>query len=121
MLQYRLVRAILTTVQIVLARKKVYGREHIPASGPYMVALNHTSVADTPLLLITFPVVPWRFFAGEKWRSHWLYGPIMGWLGAIYINRGQVDRRALKGALAALRAGAVFGVAPEGLFFRRLS
>ncbi|MFO7540166.1 MAG: lysophospholipid acyltransferase family protein, partial [Chloroflexota bacterium] len=58
--------------------------------------------------------IQWRFFAGEKWRSHWLYGPIMGWLGAIYINRGAVDRAALREALAALEEGHVFGLAPEG-------
>jgi 1-acyl-sn-glycerol-3-phosphate acyltransferase len=38
----------------------------------------------------------------------------MTWLGAIYINQGEADRRALKEALDALQAGAVFGLAPEG-------
>lgn len=99
---------------LLLVRIRVYGRENIPVHGPYVVALNHMSAADTPILLLSFPVVEWRFFAGEKWRSHPIYGPIMAWLGAIYINRGEVDRRALREALAALQAGKVFGLAPEG-------
>ncbi|MCP4415242.1 MAG: 1-acyl-sn-glycerol-3-phosphate acyltransferase [Chloroflexi bacterium] len=99
---------------IVLTRLEVVGRENIPAKGPYIVTLNHTSVADTPLLLLGFPLVKWRFFAGEKWRSHPIYGPIMGWLGAIYINRGEVDRRGLRDAMTALEEDGVFGLAPEG-------
>lgn len=115
MFRYRLIRLAMRLTQFfLLATIRVYGRENIPASGPYIVVLNHVSVADTPVLLMTFPIVNWRFFAGEKWRSHWLYGPIMTWLGAIYINRGEADRRALKEALDALAAGVVFGLAPEG-------
>jgi len=55
-----------------------------------------------------------RFFAGEKWESHFLFGPIMRWVGAIYINRGEVDRRALREAIDALNNGSIFGLAPEG-------
>ena len=102
------------TRTILLTRMKVIGRENIPASGPYIVTLNHMSVADTPLLLMAFPGVEWAFFAGEKWRSHPIYGPIMAWLGAIYINRGEVDRQGLRDALAAIERGVVFGLAPEG-------
>jgi 1-acyl-sn-glycerol-3-phosphate acyltransferase len=115
MFRYRLIRLAMRLTQFFfLATIRVQGKENIPASGPYIVVLNHVSVADTPVLLMVFPLVRWRFFAGEKWRSHWLYGPIMTWLGAIYINQGEADRRALKEALEALKAGAVFGLAPEG-------
>ena len=115
MFRYRLIRVAMRLSQFVLlASIQVNGRENIPSSGPYITVLNHISVADTPVLLLTFPIVCWRFFAGEKWRSHWLYGPIMTWLGAIYINRGEADRKALKVAMDALADGAVFGLAPEG-------
>ncbi len=115
MLRYRLMRAIMKVASVlVLARIHVHGRENIPASGPYLVVVNHMSSADTPILLIAFPPLPWRFFAGEKWKGHWLWGPLMGWLGAVYINRGEVDRQALRQALNALAGGAVFALAPEG-------
>lgn len=115
MFRYHLIRvAMHMTRTILLTRLEVVGRENIPSKGPYIVTLNHTSVADTPLLLMGFPLVEWAFFAGEKWRSHPIYGPIMGWLGAIYINRGEVDRRGLKDAMAAIDRGVVFGLAPEG-------
>jgi 1-acyl-sn-glycerol-3-phosphate acyltransferase len=115
MFRYRLVRAIMNVLRaIVLARLHVTGRENIPTSGPYLVVVNHMSSADSPILLIAFPPLPWRFFAGEKWKNHWLWGRLMGWLGAVYINRGEVDRPALRQALDALAGGAVFALAPEG-------
>lgn len=113
--RYRLVRFAMQIIRrLLLARLRVVGEENIPDRGPYLVVLNHTSVVDTPVLLMTFPVMPWRFFAVKKWESHPIYGPIMGWLGAIYVRRGEIDRGQLRQALAALRAGTVFGLAPEG-------
>lgn len=115
MFRYHLIRFAMNVVRLLLlARIRTYGRKNIPAQGPYIVTLNHMSAADTPILLLSFPIVEWRFFAGEKWRRHPIYGPIMAWLGAVYINRGQADRSALRQALAALQAGKVFGLAPEG-------
>ncbi|GAB4277367.1 MAG: lysophospholipid acyltransferase family protein [Candidatus Promineifilaceae bacterium] len=115
MFRYHLVRIwMYITSFLLLAHVHTEGRENIPDSGPFIVTVNHMSTADTPILLIAFPVRPWRFFAGEKWKNHPIIGPIMGWLGAIYINRGEADRKALKEAMDALKKGAIFGLAPEG-------
>jgi 1-acyl-sn-glycerol-3-phosphate acyltransferase len=35
-------------------------------------------------------------------------------MGAIFVNRGEVDRKALRQALAVLEGGGVLGLAPEG-------
>jgi 1-acyl-sn-glycerol-3-phosphate acyltransferase len=98
---------------ILLARIQVNGWEHIPER-PYIVVLNHTSTVDTPVLLLTFPIQKWRFFAVEKWKYHPVFGPIMAWLGAIYIARGEADRQAIRLALDSIAEGTVFGLAPEG-------
>ena len=99
---------------MLLANLEVSGKENIPTEGPYLVTVNHMSVADTPVLFVSFPTQEWRFFAGEKWQNHWLWGPMMGSLGAIYIKRDEVDRRSIQEAQAAIKQGAVFGLAPEG-------
>jgi 1-acyl-sn-glycerol-3-phosphate acyltransferase len=114
MLRYRIARSGWRVVQVVLADVTVSGKENIPPHGPFLVTTNHMSAADTPLLFVAFPTQEWRFFAGEKWQDHWLWGPMMGSLGAIYINRGEVDRQAIQEALKAIDQGAVFGLAPEG-------
>lgn len=114
MLRYRIARSGWKVVQVVLADVTVSGKENIPTDGPFLVTTNHMSAADTPLLFVSFPTQEWRFFAGEKWQDHWLWGPMMGSLGAVYIKRGEVDRRAIQEALKAIDDGAVFGLAPEG-------
>jgi 1-acyl-sn-glycerol-3-phosphate acyltransferase len=115
MFRYRLIRFAMHMLRLILRiRIEMYGRENIPDQGPYMVVLNHTSVADTPVLLVTFPLIRWRFFAVRKWRNHPVYGPIMSWLGAIYVTPDEIDRQTIREAMAALQEGRAFGLAPEG-------
>lgn len=113
MIRYNMIRAVMKLIQVSISRMDVYGRENIPESGPYIVVVNHMSVADTPILLMAFPPVEWRFFAGKKWRSHPVYGPIMSRVGAIFIDQGGADREGLREGLTAVANGAVFGLAPE--------
>ena len=114
MFRYRLVRFVITLVQRALCRLDVIGLENVPASGPYILVVNHMSTADIAFPFIAFPVQRWRFFAGEKWGGHPIWGPLLAWLGVIFIDRNAIDRRALREALEAVQAGAVFGLAPEG-------
>lgn len=114
MLITHLLRRLVYILLFFVGKMKVSGRENIPAAGPYIIVVNHMSKADPPLLYIAFPPMHLRFFAGEKWESHPIFGPIMKMVGAIYINRGEVDRKALREATQALRNGSIFGLAPEG-------
>ena len=114
MIRYHLARLVFGFIQRLISDLSISGRENIPAEGPYIVTVNHMSAADTPIMMLAFPAQKWRFFAGEKWQDHWLWGPLMGWLGAIYVNRGQADRQAIREASKAIEEGAVFGTAPEG-------
>lgn len=107
-------RVILRFVLLLLGSMTVYGRENVPERGPYILVVNHMSKADPPLLFLALPPMRLRFFAGEKWERHPLFGPIMKIAGVIYINRGEVDRKALREAMDAIRNGSIFGLAPEG-------
>jgi 1-acyl-sn-glycerol-3-phosphate acyltransferase len=114
MIFFHLLRFGIRLILLIVGSMKVIGRENIPAAGPYIIVVNHMSKADPPLLYIAFPPMRLRFFAGEKWESHPIFGPIMRAAGAIYIKRGEVDRGALREGLEALKAGSIFGLAPEG-------
>lgn len=114
MIRYRLARLVFGCLQRLLSDLQVHGSANIPVQGPYIVTVNHMSAADTPIMMLAFPMQEWVFFAGEKWQDHWLWGPLMDWLGAIYINRGEVDRAAIREAVTAIEQGATFGTAPEG-------
>jgi 1-acyl-sn-glycerol-3-phosphate acyltransferase len=91
----------------------VRGREHIPQTGPLIIAANHMHVFDLP---IVFAVVPRRqtVFAANKWQ-----GKFAGWImrtfaDAIFVERGEPDRAAIARALEVVRRGGALGVAPEG-------
>lgn len=114
-----LLRALLRVALLILGSMRVTGRQHVPEAGPYIIVVNHMSKADPPLLFLALPPMRLRFFAGEKWERHPLFGPIMRAVGAIYINRGEVDRKALREAMEALRGDSIFGLAPEGTRSRR--
>lgn len=114
MWRFRISRFVFSIVQRILCRLKVVGLENVPTEGPFILAVNHLSTADIGIVFVGFPPRSWRYFAGEKWARHWLWGPLMSWLGVIFVNRGEVDRRALRKALAALEQGDVFALAPEG-------
>jgi 1-acyl-sn-glycerol-3-phosphate acyltransferase len=114
MLIVHFLRALTHFLRLFVGSIQISGRDHFPDTGPYIMVSNHMSKVDPPLALITLPPVRTRFFAGESWRKHLIFGTLLKWGGAIFINRGEADRRALREALQALEGGCVFGLAPEG-------
>lgn len=115
MIRHRVLRAIIFLLRILLlVTYEIRGREHPRPKEPFIVVTNHMSVLDTPLVFLSIPTTRWRAFAGEKWAHHPFFGPLLKYGGAIFINRGEVDRQALAEGLAALKDGYVFGLAPEG-------
>lgn len=110
---YRFLRGIVGALIRILCRLEVEGMEHVPDDGSFLLVTNHLHWLDTPLVAVVFPYRCF-VFAGEKWEAHWLLGPFLSSVGAIFINRGEVDRKALRKAYAILHEGGVLGMAPEG-------
>ncbi|HFD39061.1 MAG TPA: 1-acyl-sn-glycerol-3-phosphate acyltransferase [Anaerolineae bacterium] len=110
---YRLARAVVGFLIRLLARLEVEGLEHVPDRGPYLLVSNHLHWLDPPVLGVVLPHRSY-VFAAEKWEHHWLIGPLMRSFNAIFVRRGEVDRKALRQALTVLKAGGVLGLAPEG-------
>ena len=110
---YRLVRWIVTLLARILVHLEIVGNENVPQEGACIIAPNHLSWFDSPLLLVA---VSRRItvLAADKYRHHPIFGPFLASMGAIWIRRGEVDRKALRRALEVLRAGGCLGMAPEG-------
>lgn len=112
-LMYWLMQRFLWVVVKLFTRCEVSGQEHVPLTGPLIVAPNHLHSFDIPVVGYAIPrqVV---VFSADKWR-----GRLGGWVmeritHVIYVARGEADRDALNQALAVLKAGGVMAVAPEG-------
>jgi 1-acyl-sn-glycerol-3-phosphate acyltransferase len=109
---YRMGRAVFDLIYSIATRRHVTGLEHVPESGPYIMVSNHLSHVDPPLVYIELPAVV-HVLAAEKYEHH-PFRPILNIAGAIFINRGEVDRKALRRALAVLEGGEILGIAIEG-------
>jgi 1-acyl-sn-glycerol-3-phosphate acyltransferase len=96
----------------ILFRLEIIGRENIPKNGPLIVASNHASLLDPPLVG-TASTRKVYFMAKEE-----LFVPILGSiyksLGAFPVKRGASDRTAIKCALNLLKTDKVLGIFPEG-------
>jgi 1-acyl-sn-glycerol-3-phosphate acyltransferase len=110
---YRLMRTVIDFLFGLLTRREYVGLENIPPTPPYILAINHLSALDSPVLLTVCPHRV-RAFAAAKHRRHPLYAPLLTLMGSIWVRRGEIDRQALKEALATLERGEVLGLAPEG-------
>jgi putative phosphoserine phosphatase/1-acylglycerol-3-phosphate O-acyltransferase len=98
------------------ARFDIAGLEHVPSRGPVLLAANHRSYFDVAALAIVAARLgrPVRFLAKKELFDI----PMLGWvaraIGGIPVDRGSGSNRALREAEAALRAGEVVIVLPEG-------
>jgi 1-acyl-sn-glycerol-3-phosphate acyltransferase len=111
---YSVARDIIGLMVAVLWRQEVIGAHNFPASGAYLVATNHLSVYDAPVVLINVPARV-RMFWADKWRSTPILGKFIEGIGVIWVNRGTADLEAIKAALRLLKSGGHLGVAPEGM------
>jgi 1-acyl-sn-glycerol-3-phosphate acyltransferase len=100
-----------------LFRVRVSGVEHIPARGATVVAFNHVSSLDGPVLAIVLGRRvrrPARFLVAAEFFSRRLHGWVLRTFEQIPIRRGERDMAALGAAMQALREGSVIAIAPEG-------
>jgi glycerol-3-phosphate dehydrogenase (NAD(P)+) len=117
-LVYWTLRAILVPAFVVYCRMQRIGREHLPKSGPLLLASNHRSFMDPFVIgmLVRRPVyyMAKRELFEKRWQA-W----ILNALGAFPVDRGTSDSAAMDTARAILRRGDCVVVFPEGQRIRR--
>ena len=110
-------RWLLKTLFDLLAPINTYGKENLNLVGPggYIVALNHLSYLDAPLLLANLPRGQrMTAFGTDKYRSHLFFAFILRLSGVIWVNREDPSPETIKAAVQLLRNGGLLGIAPEG-------
>ena len=113
LLLYRLCRNALVAFCRVWMRTSVEGREHVPATGAFILAPVHRSNMDTPIAACVTRRRLRYMGKDSLWkdkRAGWLFTA----LGAFPVKRGTADRVALRRCLEVLAQGEPLVVFPEG-------
>ena len=112
-MSYETYRRSLSPVVRGLYRLEVRGLEHVPEEGALVVAGNHESILD-PFIVSAAITRPIRYLAKSELWSVPLLPFWLASVGAIPVERGKSDVSAIASAIAALEAGEVVGLFPEG-------
>lgn len=111
---YRTLWVIINALMRVVYRYRASGRKNMPRSGPVIIVVNHLHLVDPGAVVgaVSRQIVT---LAADKWR---IESPLIHWFlkraGAIFVNRGEVDRNALRQCLDVLQHGLALAIAPEG-------
>ena len=92
---------------------KVRGREHVPMDGGLIVASNHISFFDPPLIG-TAVVRELHYLAKEELFRPPVFGSLIRFFNSIPIRRGMADLSGLSRAIDVLKNGHALIMFPEG-------
>jgi 1-acyl-sn-glycerol-3-phosphate acyltransferase len=97
-----------------LTRTEFIGVENVPTEGGLIIATNHVSRLDIPLLFINPARLDITALVADKYLDY----PFLRWFvttgGGIWLDRTKADFSAFGQALDALNKGRALGIAPEG-------
>lgn len=97
-----------------LTRLEIVGEENIPESGGCLLALNHLSRLDAPLVFSILKRKDSTGLVADKYKNYPIFNWIVETAQGIWLDRDNPDFGALRAAVKFLRAGGVIGIAPEG-------
>lgn len=110
---YRAVWCAANAIFSLLFARNVRGKEFVPHQGGFIIACNHISFWDPPLVGAVVPREVY-FLAKEELFRNRAFGWLIASLNAIPIRRGLVDHGGVKAALEVVRRGHGLMVFPEG-------
>src|SRR3982750_2498858 len=114
---YWLVRAVFQPFFHVYFRLSRIGREHVPQSGPVIIAANHRSFLD-PFVIATMARRPLYYVAKRELFEPRIRGWFLNALGAFPVDRGNGDADMIDTAKAILARGDAVLMFPEGTRIR---
>jgi 1-acyl-sn-glycerol-3-phosphate acyltransferase len=109
---YRVAGVVVKPLMRAWFRMRVEGAAQVPPNGPLILASNHRSNMD-PVLLAAAVRRPVAFMAKAE-LFVWPLGAILRLIGQFPVQRGGIDREALRRTSAVLAQGWVLGLFPEG-------
>ena len=110
---YRSERTIFVTALWAWFRPKVTGAEHVPETGPVILAPVHRSFADFGFAAFCTDRKLFFMTKDEMWENKWL-GKLLLSVGAFPVHRESADREALRARRGGAPQGQVLVLFPEG-------
>ena len=111
---YHLIAVLSWPVVYGLFRLRVFGREHLPVAGGFVLACNHLSSLDPwPLGLPLWPR-RWLRFMAKAELYWWPLRLVLDHAGAFKVRRGTGDVEAIETAIRLAREGHAIAMFPEG-------
>jgi len=107
------IRLIFRLLFHILAPIQITGKKNIPRGKPYIAVINHVSLFEAPFIGTFWPEQLEVLGASDIWERPGQNVLAHLW-GGIQVHRGEYDRMAVEGVLAALQAGHPLLIAPEG-------
>ncbi len=97
----------------VLARVTIIGEENIPYGKPYLVAINHVSIFDPPLVAAFWPE-ELEIIGAIDVFSRPGQAQLLKLYGVLPVHRGDYDRPLLTTIISMIKSGRPLMIAPEG-------
>jgi len=91
---------------------EIQGKENIPSQSNFVIAANHSSFLDPPLIGYLFSK-PIAYFTKQE-QLHGLFGLLITRLGAIPLSRSSMGRSDIRMALNVIKRGKCLLIFPEG-------
>jgi 1-acyl-sn-glycerol-3-phosphate acyltransferase len=110
---WRIGRMVVVPITVLLAPSAGYGVERVPAEGGAVVAANHFSGIDHPLIGSYSPRTLY-FLAKSELMDIPILGSALRSLGVFGVRRGESDREAVRHARGLVRDGELVVVHVEG-------
>lgn len=110
---YELFRVFFSLLFTFVFRWRTSGAGNIPPDGGVIIAANHISLWDPPVVGTAIPRRV-HFMAKEELFVNPVFGWIISKLGAFPVKRGTADRTAIRTALTLLKNGSILVIFPEG-------
>lgn len=108
------VQPIIRFLMRTLTKCEFYGVENLPPKGGIIIATNHMSRLDIPLLALN-PVRPdISALVADKYQTNLFFRILIESANGVWIDRSKADFSAFRGAFNLLEQGVALGIAPEG-------
>ncbi|HEY6072802.1 MAG TPA: lysophospholipid acyltransferase family protein [Anaerolineales bacterium] len=110
----KFIRWLVNALVRMVAKVEVHGYENIPGKGGFIIATNHLGIIDAPMANYVLGSLNLFVPVAEKWEEN----PIFRWLGKplnlVFIDRFNLDMKAMREILRRMNEGQTLVIAPEG-------